>query len=549
MFAMQSCCIKGCESYKNIASKNIGYFKFPLHDEILLNKWLKQIGQTDWHPTDQEQICGAHFQKKDIDSHPNRKYPCLKPSAVPTIFPVHPVVIEQGYKNRKPVDINGQSVEMKILNSVNVNPKLTGTLPVLPSSPLILIPTLMNQPPNVNQPLNVGQSLIHLTPVTQSRLRKILPKPDHNSLPKTENIVILPKKDFGEPITSTPKVHTIVNKNPSKMIVQSIPGNKKPILKITINKMYRNGTRPKEIETQSQTLSSIGSNKSNPSEIVSKAAMEVNVIESERSIPVKNVQSMYQPPVKPTVSIPPSENSPVTMAVNKIEKHKQGNETMTEVPDRTKGASQDHAYSASSTLKLRHLYSKAQEDCTQLRIRLQMLRQKHKEEQEEIRKLQNHLIQLGKRVQTTPDEPNILNNTKPQRKKRVSLLDDTEREEEFEKLLREVRKIKQEFKRNKQANSKPNTKIIKSGIRPEIKEENDIKLTNRQKDQTVLNIDENELSKLSDVDEGEIIGEIDDDCDDIIDDLDDDSMDLEFNDEEEDMDYQDEYLDSDLIDE
>ncbi|XP_033212418.1 titin-like [Belonocnema kinseyi] len=84
---MQSCSIRGCQSYKTIQTKPVAYFKFPFHNEKLLESWLSQINQDNFSPASQDQICSTHFLIEDIEPSSIGRYPILKPDATPTVFP------------------------------------------------------------------------------------------------------------------------------------------------------------------------------------------------------------------------------------------------------------------------------------------------------------------------------------------------------------------------------------------------------------------------------------------------------------------------------
>lgn len=72
----------------HVSKTNLFYlnFRFPLHDEELLQKWLNQIRIPNWIPLDIHQICSTHFHTDDIDFTP--RLPVLKNNAVPIIFPL-----------------------------------------------------------------------------------------------------------------------------------------------------------------------------------------------------------------------------------------------------------------------------------------------------------------------------------------------------------------------------------------------------------------------------------------------------------------------------
>ncbi|XP_076382253.1 uncharacterized protein LOC143260498 isoform X2 [Megalopta genalis] len=89
--------------------------------------------------------------------------------------------------------------------------------------------------------------------------------------------------------------------------------------------------------------------------------------------------------------------------------------------------------------RIKYLHTKAQRDCDILRIRLKALRERHKQEKEEIKKLQIYLSNLSKDKSITKVLKGQL-----KRKKSFISLEDME-EKECEKLLKKVRKMKQEI--------------------------------------------------------------------------------------------------------
>lgn len=93
---------------------------------------------------------------------------------------------------------------------------------------------------------------------------------------------------------------------------------------------------------------------------------------------------------------------------------------------------------------LKTLYNKAQEDCEKLSKKLASLKQRHQEEQEQILKLQGHLTDLDKKVEKSYDSDISGSSVSKKRK----IVTQKEEEDEYEKLLREVRKIKADYDKN-----------------------------------------------------------------------------------------------------
>ncbi|XP_034936549.1 THAP domain-containing protein 5-like [Chelonus insularis] len=230
---MQSCCVFECDSYKSINDRRISYFKFPLHDEALLEKWLLAIDQRNWKPNTHTQICEIHFKPNDIE-RPLHKYPSLTPTAIPSIFPnrsIIPHVIETTdtkliQRTNTPVAENNAKTEILLS-------------PVLQGTPVILTPGLIDQIPTINQTL---------VPVSNNiqRFRKILPKVAQNNSENQQNP--LKRKENSSNLSSTTSNPYIIIiptfDNTKSSITSSVPrlplqSNKKPILKITVGRRLR----------------------------------------------------------------------------------------------------------------------------------------------------------------------------------------------------------------------------------------------------------------------------------------------------------------------
>jgi len=63
------------------------YFRLPLHDPELLDKWLKALKVDNWTPTKHFNVCSEHFTENDYKkSISGVKLTDLLCSAVPSIF-------------------------------------------------------------------------------------------------------------------------------------------------------------------------------------------------------------------------------------------------------------------------------------------------------------------------------------------------------------------------------------------------------------------------------------------------------------------------------
>ena len=110
--------------------------------------------------------------------------------------------------------------------------------------------------------------------------------------------------------------------------------------------------------------------------------------------------------------------------------------------------------------------------------KLAALKQRHQEEQEQILKLQGHLTGLNKKVETSY-ESEVSGSSVPKKRKIIS---QKEEEDEYEKLLRDVRKIKQDYDKN----SKPKNEAVKNKVENNSLENDALELENiLTQDQTI----------------------------------------------------------------
>ena len=100
-----TCSAFGCSSSSRNAYKNssgLSFHSYPLNNPELLKTWLKNNPRKDFTPTKYSKLCSKHFEEADFteysqDSNVRRtkvptrlKQRCLKPDAVPTLFPEAP---------------------------------------------------------------------------------------------------------------------------------------------------------------------------------------------------------------------------------------------------------------------------------------------------------------------------------------------------------------------------------------------------------------------------------------------------------------------------
>lgn len=229
------------------------FFRFPLHDEVLLRKWLLEIRQPKWRPKADSHICAMHFRARDIDSNPKRQFLLLKPDATPTIFPKRVYgrltaleLKEQWKPPRDPVDavaneqikspkaeqmdpakVRMEEQKLKRIvqdSAIPKTPILSSTPSIVQTTPLILTPNLVNSIPTLGPAI---------TSTTTQRFRKILPKIDDNTTkvsdmptasPKSY-IIIIPTFDNTKTTPPPPKNSQLFSNT-----------SKKPGLKITVNR-------------------------------------------------------------------------------------------------------------------------------------------------------------------------------------------------------------------------------------------------------------------------------------------------------------------------
>ncbi|XP_077258378.1 uncharacterized protein LOC143895245 isoform X2 [Temnothorax americanus] len=79
---MTLCSVKNCKSNHRSGS-SIHFFRFPLNNENLLNRWIAVVGKADWKPKKTSRICSLHFSEKDIIRGMGYKYFYLRENAVP----------------------------------------------------------------------------------------------------------------------------------------------------------------------------------------------------------------------------------------------------------------------------------------------------------------------------------------------------------------------------------------------------------------------------------------------------------------------------------
>ncbi|CAK9823764.1 hypothetical protein ANTRET_LOCUS2041 [Anthophora retusa] len=213
-----------------------------------------------------------------------------------------------------------------------------------------------------------------------------------------------------------------------------------PVLKITINKRYNKPcTSNINQNTQISTVNNID---------VTCKTEKSNFIKETNSH-LKNDAQNVSHSSKPIISnvVPAVSEKPITYK-NEVTKTKD-----MYVPKnaytRKGDLSRDHSRTQTSTERIRYLYTKAQRDCNVLRMRLKALRERYLREKEEIKKLQIHLGNCYKNI--AKERVTEISEDCLKKEKLFTSSDDTEeegKEEEYERLLRKVKKIKHDISNN-----------------------------------------------------------------------------------------------------
>ncbi|XP_031834233.1 uncharacterized protein LOC116427708 isoform X2 [Nomia melanderi] len=205
--------------------------------------------------------------------------------------------------------------------------------------------------------------------------------------------------------------------------------SKVPILRITINKMY-NKPYTSELDENKLTANTISSTdnivKIEENNMIEKRDTNstncMQSVASSKPILFNLIPVVFEKPIKCKDTCTETKNTHVP----KVAYTRRGD------------LSRDTRNQTISE-RIKYLHTKAQRDCDILRIRLKALRERHKQEKIEIAKLETYLSELSKHKSI-----NVISGRHLKRKKLFVSLKDTE-EDECQKLLRKVRKIKDEI--------------------------------------------------------------------------------------------------------
>ena len=90
----RKCCVAyGC-SNNPVKDPNLSFHRFP-SDTERKDKWANAVRRKGWKPTSSSVLCSAHFTRDQFQVPPGLKQRArLHPTAIPTIFPSHPVYLQ-----------------------------------------------------------------------------------------------------------------------------------------------------------------------------------------------------------------------------------------------------------------------------------------------------------------------------------------------------------------------------------------------------------------------------------------------------------------------
>uniref|UniRef100_A0A8C7WUS3 THAP-type domain-containing protein n=1 Tax=Oryzias sinensis TaxID=183150 RepID=A0A8C7WUS3_9TELE len=91
------CSVLNCRSESGGGGERRSFYKFPLHDPVRLQEWLRNMGRHNWTPSRHQYICHQHFTPSCFKVRWGIRY--LEADAVPTLF--------EASEKRKAVDQTG----------------------------------------------------------------------------------------------------------------------------------------------------------------------------------------------------------------------------------------------------------------------------------------------------------------------------------------------------------------------------------------------------------------------------------------------------------
>lgn len=449
---MQSCSIEGCQSYKSIQWKPVAYFKFPFNNSKLMNAWLSQIDQKNFTPTIQDQICSTHFLIEDIEPTSIGRYPVLKPDAVPSVFPekdelnstekiASPIqspkfetILIPDYSNKQIPILPKPPIGKKPISSVQLQTPTSQRIQ-FPTSPIQIVNPLLS--PISPQKIATKSPTPNLTKKNSSLKANGKFSTTTTTAKAAKTTTISPVKHVSQLQESLENRKNIPPKGTTKQNEMKLNSQtettRRPILKISINKLNDESSGK---EVKGREGGGGGGMKHKAEEYIVKSSKKSVIFRLDPSgkIVVETLK------IKPA---PKSRTKPILKTSAKpIVKEREKSIRKSLDPKVT---------------NLKNLYNKAQEDCEKLSKKLANLKKRHQEEQEHIHKLQG-LISLPKKLDDSFNTSLLTNQIEI--KKRKIIVTENEDEDEYEKLLREVRKIKNDHEKKSIVTKVTNKEIV-----------------------------------------------------------------------------------------
>uniref|UniRef100_A0A3Q3J6P0 THAP-type domain-containing protein n=1 Tax=Monopterus albus TaxID=43700 RepID=A0A3Q3J6P0_MONAL len=79
------CSVRNCKNDSGNGKDRKSFYKFPLHDPVRLQQWLRNMGRENWTPSQHQYICHEHFAPSCFKMRWGIRY--LESDAIPTVFP------------------------------------------------------------------------------------------------------------------------------------------------------------------------------------------------------------------------------------------------------------------------------------------------------------------------------------------------------------------------------------------------------------------------------------------------------------------------------
>ncbi|CAH1709136.1 uncharacterized protein LOC114126584 isoform X2 [Aphis gossypii] len=162
-FCIIQCCDK---TFLKDGQKTL-FFKFPLENKTMLQKWINSVGLPNWQPTVTDRICSDHFENDDV-LKTNNGY-CLNDDAIPLIKPQNSFVLssEDNCDKKYRSSVNSRNIDV-IFNNLEFNPLEENTLIVKDitkkkKKEILLLNSLENKLDKLNQELKNQEKILNTT--------------------------------------------------------------------------------------------------------------------------------------------------------------------------------------------------------------------------------------------------------------------------------------------------------------------------------------------------------------------------------------------------